>query len=130
MGINLLLYVCIRIGDWMGAGEIPLLLKPDAFGWTAWLELTIGILIPLGILFTKFIGHSQGPFWAGVFALMGTFINRLMITWVGLAEPSSSTYMPSWIEIMITLGFIAGGYLVFDLIVKFYKLMPEKRSTH
>ena len=129
MGINLLLYVCIRIGDWMGAGEIPLLLKPDAFGWIAWLELTIGILIPLAILFTKLIGHSQGPFWAGVFALMGTFINRLVITWVGLAEPSPTTYMPSWIEILITVGLIAGGYLVYERMVYFFKLLPEKRVT-
>lgn len=129
MGINLLLYICIRIGDWMGAGEIPLLLSPDAFGLVAWLELTLGILIPLAILFTKLIGHSQGPFWASVFVLMGTFINRLMITWVGLAEPSSITYMPSWIEIMITVGFIAGGYMVFERIVHFYKLLPEKRSS-
>jgi len=130
MGINLLLYICIRIGDWMGAGEIPMLLKPDAFGWIAWLELTIGILIPLSILFTKFIGHSQGPFWAGIFALMGTFLNRLMITWVGLAEPSSITYMPSWIEILITVGFIAGGYMVYEIVVQYYKLIPEKRSTN
>jgi len=129
MGINLLLYISIRIGDWMGAGEIPLLLKPDAFGWIAWLELSIGILIPLAILFTKLVRHSQGPFWAGVFALLGTFINRLMITWVGLAEPSPTTYMPSWIEIMITVGFIAGGYLVYDRIVYYFKLIPEKRTA-
>ena len=127
MGINLLLYVCIKIGDWMGAGEIPLLLRPDSFGWIAWLELIIGILIPLAILFTKFVRHSQGPFWAGVFALMGTFINRLVITWIGLAEPSPITYMPSWIEIMITIGLIAGGYLVYERIVYYFKLIPEKR---
>lgn len=127
MGINLLLYVCIKIGDWMGAGEIPLLLKPDAFGWIAWLELVIGILIPIAILFTKFVRHSQGPFWAGVFALMGTFINRLVITWIGLAEPSPITYMPSWIEIMITIGLIAGGYLVYERIVYYFKIIPDKR---
>jgi Ni/Fe-hydrogenase subunit HybB-like protein len=129
MGINLLLYACIKIGDWMGAGEIPLLLKPDAFGWVAWLELTIGLLIPLAILFSKFISHSQGPFWAGVFALMGTFINRLVITWVGLAEPSSTSYVPSWIEIMITVGLIAGGYLVYERIVYYFRLLPERSGS-
>jgi Ni/Fe-hydrogenase subunit HybB-like protein len=128
MGINLLLYASIRIGDWMGAGEIPLLLKPDAFGLIAWVEFGLGILVPLAILFTKFVGHSQGPFWAGVFALMGTFINRLMITWIGLAEPSPAAYMPSWIEITITLGLLAGGYLVYERIGYFFKLLPEKQE--
>jgi len=130
MGINLLLYACLKVGDWMGAGEIPMLLKPDAFGWIAWLEFTIGILIPLAILFTKFVGHSEGPFWAGVFALMGTFINRLVITWIGLAEPASVTYLPSWMETMITIGFIAGGYLAFERIVFYFKLLPEKRVSN
>jgi len=129
MGINLLLYGAVKIGDWMGAGKIPLLLKPDAFGWIAWLEIVLGLVVPMAILFTKFIGHSQGPFWAGVFALMGTFINRLIITWVGLAEPSPITYFPSWIEIMITVGLIAGGYLVYERVTYYFKLLPEKQSN-
>jgi Ni/Fe-hydrogenase subunit HybB-like protein len=130
MGINLLLYASIRIGDWMGAGEIPMLLKPNAFGWIAWLEFGLGILVPLAILFSKLVRHSQGPLWASVFALMGTFINRLMITWVGLSEPSPVTYFPSWIEIMITIGLIAGGALVYERINYYFRLLPEKHEKH
>ncbi|MFZ5920366.1 MAG: NrfD/PsrC family molybdoenzyme membrane anchor subunit [Chloroflexota bacterium] len=129
MGINLLLYVFLKIGDWMGAGEVPLLLRPDAFGWIAWLELVIGILVPLAILFTRFARHSQGPFWAGVFAIMGTFINRLIITWIGLAEPSPLPYVPSWIEILITVGFVAGAFLVYDRIIYAFRLLPDKPET-
>jgi len=130
MAINLLLYTSMKIGDWMGAGEIPLLLKPDAFGWIAWLELVLGILIPLAILFSKLIGHSEGPFWAAVFALMGTFINRLIITWIGLAEPSPVSYFPSWIEILITLGLLAGGYLIYDRIICCFDLLPKRQASH
>jgi len=62
--------------------------------------------------------------------LMGTFINRLVITWIGLAEPASVTYLPSWMETMITIGFIAGGYLAFERIVFYFKLLPEKRVSN
>ena len=130
MSINLMLFAAIKIGDWMGSGEVPLLLKPDIFGLIAWLQFLIGIIIPLAILLSKLVGHTAGPFWAGVFALIGTFIDRLMISWVGLAEPAPVGYFPSWIEIMITVGMLAGGILLYGVVVRFFKLFPEPDQAH
>jgi len=122
MAINLLLYGAVRLGDWMGAGEVPLLLQPDAFGLVAWVELLLGLFIPLAILISKLVRHSAGPFWAGVFALMGMFVNRLVISWVGLSQRGPSVYMPSWIEWAITIGVIAGGFLLYGVIARFFNL--------
>jgi Ni/Fe-hydrogenase subunit HybB-like protein len=130
MSINLMLYAAIKVGDWMGAGEVPLLLRPDIFGLIAWMQFLIGIVLPIGILLSKLVGHTAGPFWAGVFALIGTFIDRLVITWVGLAEPAPVTYFPSWIEIMITVGMIAGAFLVYGAVVRYFKLFPEPNRSH
>jgi Ni/Fe-hydrogenase subunit HybB-like protein len=130
MGINLVLYLAVKGGDWMGAGEIPLLLRPDLLGIFAWLEMIIGVIIPLWILFSRLIKHSRGPFWAGVFALMGTFINRLIITWVGLAEPSPVTYIPSLIEVLITVGLLATGFLIYVFMVRQFDLFPEQLEAH
>lgn len=130
MSINLMLYLAVKVGDWMGGGKVPLLLQPDAFGLIAWLELIIGIFVPLGILLSKFVGHTAGPFWAGVFALIGTFIDRLVVSWIGLAEPSPVAYIPSWIEIMIMVGMIAGGFLLYGVVVRYFKLFPEPEHVH
>ncbi len=130
MSLNLLLYGAVRLGDWMGAGELPLLFSGDAFSLLAWLEFGLGIIVPLAILLSKLVGHSAGPFWAGVFALIGTFINRLMITWIGLAEPNPVSYFPSWIEWMITVGLIAGGFLLYGVIVRQFRLFPDAKAAH
>jgi len=129
MSINLMLYAALKIGDWMGSEEIPLLLKPDAFGLLAWFQFFIGILLPLGILLSKLVGHSAGPFWAGVFALIGTFIDRLIVSWIGLAEPSPLPYTPSWIEVLITLGMIAGGFLLYGVVVRYFNLFPRPEHS-
>ncbi|MDD2923074.1 MAG: polysulfide reductase NrfD [Anaerolineales bacterium] len=129
MSINLMLYAAIKVGDWMGAGEIPLLLKPDAFGFLAWFQFLIGIVLPLAILLSKLVGHSDGPFWAGVFALIGTFIERLVVSWVGLAEPSPISYIPSFTETFITIGMIAGGILAYSMIARYFKLFPSSRHS-
>jgi len=128
MSINLMLFAAIKVGDWMGSGEVPLLLRPDIFGLIAWLQFLIGIVLPLGILLSKLVSHTAGPFWAGVFALIGTFIDRLMISWVGLAEPGPVTYFPSWIEIMITIGFLTGGVLLYGLVVRYFDLFPASNN--
>ena len=128
MSINLMLFAAIKVGDWMGSGEVPLLLRPDVFGLIAWLQFLIGIVLPLGILLSKLVGHTAGPFWAGVFALIGTFIDRLMISWVGLAEPGPVSYFPSWIEIMITIGFLTGGVLLYGLVVRYFDLFPASNN--
>ncbi len=130
MSLNLLLYAAIKFGDLMGAGKLHLLLQADAFAFIAWLELGLGVLLPMAILLSKLVGHSAGPFWAGVFALMGTFINRLMISWVGLAEPNPVSYFPSWIEIMVTVGLIAAGFLVYGMVVRFFRLFPDAETAH
>jgi len=128
--LNLLLYTAIKFGDLMGAGKLHLLFKADPFAYIAWLELGLGVLLPLFILLSKLVGHSAGPLWASVFALMGTFINRLMISWIGLAEPNPVSYFPSWIEIMVTIGLTAGGLLLYGVIIRYFRLLPEAETAH
>ena len=128
--LNLLLYTAIKFGDLMGAGKLHLLFQADPFALIAWIELGLGVLLPLFILLSKLVGHSAGPFWASVFVLMGTFINRLMVSWIGLAEPNPVSYFPSWIEIMVTIGLTAGGFLVYGVIIRYFRLLPEAESAH
>jgi len=125
MGLVLALYAAVKLGDTMGAGELDMLLMPDTLGVIAWLEIILGVLIPAGILYSRLVGHSAGPFWAGVFILIGTLINRLVVSWIGLAEPTLTPYFPSWIEIMITVGLGAGGFLAYGVVVRYFNPFPE-----
>ncbi len=130
MSLVLSLYFAVKVGDWMGSGEFATLMHPDPYVIIALLEVFLGVIVPLVILFSRLSSHSAGPFWAGVFALMGTFINRLVITWIGVAEPSPIPYMPSWIEIFITVGLLAGAFLVYGVVVRYFKLFPDPGEGH
>lgn len=128
MGLSLAMYLMVKIGDWLGSDEMDLLLRPDVFGWLAWIEIIVGVIIPMTILFSKLVGHSRGPFWAGIFILIGTLIDRLIITWFGLLEPTPIFYLPSWQEIMITVGLGAGGLFVFILTAWYFDLFPRQEA--
>jgi Ni/Fe-hydrogenase subunit HybB-like protein len=49
---------------------------------------------------------------------------------VGLAEPNPVSYFPSWIEIMVTVGLIAAGILVYAVVVRNFRLFPKPESAH
>jgi Ni/Fe-hydrogenase subunit HybB-like protein len=117
------------VGDWLGAREIGLLFVPDRFSFLMWTELALGVLVPLGILFTRLKAHIAGPLWAGVFILIGVFIDKVVVTWVGLAEPSPVTYFPSWIEIMISVGMGAGAFLLYGAAARYFDLFPQNHSA-
>jgi Ni/Fe-hydrogenase subunit HybB-like protein len=39
-------------------------------------------------------------------------------------------YTPSWIEIVITLGMIAGGFLAYGAVVRYFDLFPKGKEAH
>jgi Ni/Fe-hydrogenase subunit HybB-like protein len=53
-----------------------------------------------------------------------------VVTWIGLAEPTPVTYFPSLIEILITVGMIAGGFLVYGIVVRYFKMFPTREEAH
>jgi len=130
MSLVLALYAALKLGDTMGSGDMELLMRFDSFSIIAWLEIFVGTLIPMAILFSRLVGHSMGPFWAGIFVLIGTLINRLVVSWIGLTEPSPTPYFPSWIEIMITVGLGAGAFLIYGVIVYYFNPLPDPKAAH
>lgn len=122
----LAIYLAIMVVGWLLEGELGLLFSSGAYSLLIWAELIIGVFVPLGILFSKLGQRRDGVLWAGVFIIMGVFLNRLIVSWVGLSVPAWATYVPHWMEIMISVGFIAGAFLVYAIVARHFELFPEK----
>jgi len=126
MRVLLAIYLAIMVVGWLLEGELGLLFSSGAYSLLIWAELIIGVFVPLGILFSKLGQRRDGVLWAGVFIIMGVFFNRLIVSWVGLSVPAWATYVPHWMEIMISVGFIAGAFLVYAIVARHFELFPEK----
>jgi Ni/Fe-hydrogenase subunit HybB-like protein len=88
-------------------------------------EIIIGVLAPLAILFTRYGQNAEGVFMAGVLSLVGLLLDRLVASGLGIAVPTAQTYVPHWMEVMISVGFIAGGFLVYGVVTRYFDLFPE-----
>jgi Ni/Fe-hydrogenase subunit HybB-like protein len=121
----LIIYGVLRIGDTLMAGELGMMFDSGIFSLLLWTEIIIGLLVPLVLLFSKRAQNAEGVFMAGIFALIGLLLDRLVASGLGIAVPTAQTYVPHWMEVMISVGFIAGGFLVYGVVGRYFDLLPE-----
>lgn len=125
----LLLYVAIRGVDLVarGVGSELLLMSPQAIWF--WIEIVVGLLIPLAILLTpEFAASSRGLLWASLMVVAGLVLNRLNVAVIGISA-RYETYYPHWMEIAISAGIVSLGILVYVVVCRNFPIF-EKQPSH
>lgn len=84
------------------------------------IEITLGVLLPVGmLLFPRVRNSPRGLVVAGFLAVLGFVMNRLNISVTGMEGAAGVTYLPSWMEVVVSIGLVALGMTVFGLAVRF-----------
>ncbi|HOL93936.1 MAG TPA: Ni/Fe-hydrogenase cytochrome b subunit [bacterium] len=96
-------------------------------------EMLIGVLIPLGMFLMKGVRKNPGLlFIASALVVIGVAFNRINVFITAYTPVYKVTaYFPSWGEIAVTLGLIAGLMLVYRIMVTVFPIIPtmeEKES--
>jgi Ni/Fe-hydrogenase subunit HybB-like protein len=119
-------YALIRTVDTLMAGEFGDLFTSGIFSVLVLTEIIIGVFAPLAILFSRYAKTVEGVYFSGIFILTGLLLNRLVMSGLGLAVPTQQTYVPHWMELMITVGFVSGALLVFGATTRYFDLFPKE----
>jgi Ni/Fe-hydrogenase subunit HybB-like protein len=122
----LVFYALLRTVDTLMAGEFGDLFTSGVFSVLVLTEIVIGVFAPLGILFSKWGKNVEGVYFSGIFILTGLLLNRLVMSGLGLSVPTEQTYVPHWMELMITVGFISGALLVFGATTRYFEMFPKE----
>jgi len=108
------LYLVLRIGDLVARNMIWQAFEPTAQALTFWLEIIIGGLIPITLLATPEIRRSStGLFIGALCVMLGVLINRFAVSMVGISAHSWQSYFPSLREVLISVGVVSFGLLIF-----------------
>ncbi len=93
------------------------------------LEMAVSTLIPIALLSQKAVREDANKLlWAHVVVVTGVLINRLNVSVIGVYRDQSATglgYFPSWMEIVVTLAFVAVAIVGFKVSVKYLRVLPE-----
>jgi formate dehydrogenase iron-sulfur subunit len=123
------LYLLLKVGDIFRTGAAEYLFMFNSVAIGMWLELVVGVLIPLVLFMTPETRESERwLLWGSIFVVAGGIINRLNTVITGVVVANWAPYHPSWMEVAISLGVLSGGILVLDFIVRNFSVFEDRHA--
>jgi len=120
------LYVVLRVGDLFMRGVLPSAMDGS---WQSWLfvaELAISAVIPAVILAVPALRNSgKWLFGAAGMVVLGMVMYRLDIAIITMERWPGTSYLPSIIEIMVSVGIVSALALVFMYFIENLNVFPE-----
>jgi Ni/Fe-hydrogenase subunit HybB-like protein len=92
------------------------------------LEFVVGVLAPVAML--SFRKVRTNPRWlvlGSFLAVMGFVMNRLNVSLTGMERAAGMRYLPSFMEITVSVAFVATAMALFALAVRFLPIFPDMR---
>lgn len=121
------LFLAFQIGDLVSRGAVGAMLSGTWFALSFWVEIGVGLLLPLVLLMMPEVRRSRGGLAvASALVVAGVLLHRLNVTVIGLRVRHWETYVPSLGEIGITLGITAGAIFVFGVLVRILPIHEER----
>jgi Ni/Fe-hydrogenase subunit HybB-like protein len=113
------IYLVLKIGDLLLAGELDLIFSSGGFSLVWLAEVGVGVIAPLIIFSSRARESEMGLLLGTTFVVLGLAINRSTVAWFGMGAPHGATYTPHWIEYVIAIAGFAAGILFYFLGVRY-----------
>jgi Ni/Fe-hydrogenase subunit HybB-like protein len=127
--IVLFLYLAMKFADITARGAWGFVLERRFQGGLFLAEMLLGVALPAVLLsFRKFRDLPKGLLAASLLVMAGVVLNRMNVSWFGMSVHDQLNYYPTWMEIALSLGFVAAGTVIFFLCVRFLPIFPDEEE--
>jgi len=128
--VVLSVYAVLRFEDLMDRGVLKLTLQPSYEMYLFWLEVSLGLVLPLILLLQPKVRMSAGGLYlSAVLVVLGFITNRMNVSITGFERSAGTHYFPKWTELAVTGAIIAAGFALFGLAVKYLPIFPAEEPT-
>ena len=129
--IVLAVYLAARLVDLVLRGAWPMLFEPTLQAGAFWVEIGLGVIIPMVLFAIKSLRQKPAIQFGGALLIVvfGVVLNRLNVSLIGLWPHFGVIYFPSWMEITITLTLVTVGVLAFGLAAKYLPVFPPEHEA-
>jgi Ni/Fe-hydrogenase subunit HybB-like protein len=125
------LFLAFQMGDLFYRGAVDAMLSASWFAVSFWVEIGLGLLLPLALLLMPEVRESRrGLATACSLIIGGVLLHRLNVAVIGLRVRHWETYVPSMGEIAITLGITAAALFVFGWLARVLPIHEELPAPH
>ena len=126
---GMMVYLVMKIYDVVDRGVFGLMFAGNLPGNLFLLEIFLGILVPIGIVFSKFGKTRTGLFVYGLFVSGGVVFNRLDIVFVGMNHTGRGFYIPSVMEATVSIGLVAFSCLAYCFVVENFHILDHDEDA-
>ncbi|HJV89716.1 MAG TPA: Ni/Fe-hydrogenase cytochrome b subunit [Holophagaceae bacterium] len=98
-------------------------------------EFGLGVVLPVGLLaFQKLRTNASWLVTSAFLAVLGFVVNRLNVSVTGMERAAGIRYVPSVMEVIVSLGLVGLGMAVFAILVRWFPIFeahptPEPEAT-
>jgi Ni/Fe-hydrogenase subunit HybB-like protein len=126
MAVALGIYGLVRVIVIWKNGAVAMLLHPGYEARMFLLEMVVGVVLPVGLLLIERVRtNPTGLVVAALFAVLGFVMNRLNVSVTGMESAAGVQYVPSWMEVTVSLGLVALAFALFAVAVRYLPVFPE-----
>jgi Ni/Fe-hydrogenase subunit HybB-like protein len=130
MAVVLGIYGLLRFEDLWSRGALAYLREPSTETVLFGLEIVLGLLVPLPLLFIRRLREDrEGLFAIAVLVVTGFLLNRLNVSITALDYSAHAHYFPKWTEIAVTLSMVGVGFLLFSLAVRYLRVFEAEATS-
>jgi Ni/Fe-hydrogenase subunit HybB-like protein len=122
------LFIAIRLGDLALRGDARYLVDSGWNGVLFWIEMALLLLAPSLLLQWRRVRESRVLLATMAFTVVtGFIINRVSIAGLATISPTGTTYFPSFLEILMSLGLVPGvAVLIWMFLVEHYEVWQHE----
>lgn len=127
------IYLVLRLQDLSSRGAMRYLFDGSAESLYFLAEIVLGFVVPMFLFFSARVRANKAwLFFGAVLVLFGFIMSRLNVAITGMTRSSGVDYLPSWMELAVTLSVVAAGLVAFRFAVLFLPIFPsdEKLGVH
>lgn len=124
-------YAAAKIADLVIRDKVGYLFALDLPACMFLLEFSLGVLLPLFMLFSRRVRRSPlGLFTACTLVIGGIVINRVNVFLIAYRPPfAEHRYVPSLTEIFVTVGMISTLVLLYRVFATIFPILPEEHPA-
>ena len=129
-GCVMLAYLVLKFADLAYHDKLPLLWEGSYESYAFLFEIGIGLVVPLVIVFSPLVNYRGWIIVYGFLTAFGVILNRTNVVITGMIRETGGVYYPAISEILLTLGFVAGGILAYMFLCENFNILRNESHEH
>ena len=130
MFVVLIAYGVLRLEDLIQRGSIRYALTAGYEPSMFWVEIFLGVLIPIVLMSFKAIRENPIRLYVvSILVVSGFVVNRLNVAITGMETSVGVRYVPKWTEVSVTLMMVSIGIFLFTMIIKYLPIFEHEKPV-